>query len=284
MADIFAGLEKLGFGNLKDVKIYDEPKKKEEGAAGPAANEPHKASEADMLFDKKYNCPVCGNEFKSKAVRAGRAKLDHQDTDLRSVFTPGDINKYNAVACPKCGYAAMDKSFMTLSVRQERAIKDNITPKFKGLPEYGDIYTYDQAIERFQLVLLNDIVKQAKTSERAFVCLKLAWLVRGKSEELDKSAPDYAAQKKALYEEELQYLSNAYDGFKTAISSENFPIAGLDENTLELILGDTARKLGKKDEASRWLSEVITSKTAKEMIKEKARDIRDMIVGSGEKQ
>ena len=178
----------------------------------------------------------------------------------------------------------MDKSFMTLSVRQERAIKDNITPKFKGLPEYGDIYTYDQAIERIQLVLLNDIVKQAKTSERAFVCLKLAWLVRGKSEELDKSAPDYAAQKKALYEEELQYLSNAYDGFKTAISSENFPIAGLDENTLELILGDTARKLGKKDEASRWLSEVITSKTAKEMIKEKARDIRDMIVGSGEKQ
>lgn len=281
MGNLFSGLEKLGFGNLNDVKLFDEPAKKEAGEE--KKQEVHKASEVDMLFDKTYTCPVCGQEFKVKAVRAGRAKLDHMDSDLRPVFTPGDTTKYSAIVCPKCGYAALDRFFPNITFKQEKAIKENITPKFKGLKETGEIYTYEDAIERYQLVLLTTIVKGAKNSEKAYVCLKLAWLVRGMSESLDPAAADTAAKKKELETEELSYLSNAYEGFSKAVSSENFPLVGMDENTLAIVLGDTARKLGKRDEASRWLSSVITSRVAKNSVKEKARVIRDAMIEEDKK-
>ena len=279
MANLFSGLEKLGFGNLNDVQLFEEPAEKKADGSAQKQEEVHKVSESDMLFDKSYTCPVCNNEFKTKAVRAGRTKLDHMDSDLRPVYTPGDTTKYSAIVCPKCGYAALDKYYNTISVRQERAVKDNITPKFQGLKETGDFYTYDDAIERFQLVLLTTIVKGARNSEKDYVCLKLAWLVRGKREELDPKAPDFEAKRKELAIEEYQYLENAYEGFSKAMSSENFPIAGMDENTLSLVLGATAANLGKKDEASRWLTSVITSRIAKENIKDRARNIRDEILG-----
>ena len=43
-------------------------------------------------------------------------------------------------------------------------------------------YTYEDALARYQLALVNAIVKQAKNSEKAYICLKAGWLMRGYAE------------------------------------------------------------------------------------------------------
>ena len=36
------------------------------------------SGEADKLFDKKYTCPVCENNFTSKTVRSGKQEWFEQ--------------------------------------------------------------------------------------------------------------------------------------------------------------------------------------------------------------
>ena len=160
---------------------------------------------------------------------------------------------------------------------QAKMIKENISANFKGLSNSGSFYTYDDAIARHQLALANTVVKKAKDSEKAYTCLKLAWLCRGKAESLPKETPDYENQIKQLPQEETELLANAYDGFMSAFSKEDFPMCGMDETTTTYLIADLARRIGKYEESSRWVSKVLTSRSASDRIKDKARDIKEMI-------
>lgn len=272
----FKDLEKFGLESLKDIEIYEAPKESEtQNGSYKGVERPGMIMEEDVLFDKSYKCPCCGLDFKSKAVRAGRTKLDRMDNDLRPIYLYCDTLKYDAVVCPKCGYAALSKNFNTISPTQRKLVKEKISVRFKGLKNEGATYTYDEAIERCRLALLSSIVKGAKNSERAYNCLKIAWVIRGKRERLESTEPDFEEQKKELLEMEMHNLENAYLGFTDAYFNEDFPIAGMDEPTLCVILGETARKLGKKDEALKYLGKVIVSRTASERLKDIARNIKD---------
>lgn len=233
--------------------------------------------EEDLLFDKTYTCPCCGETFKTKAIRVGRNKLLKQDPDLRPIYQYVDATKYDAIVCTNCGYSGLIKNFDSLGDMYIKSIKEKITPKFKGIDENKKFYTYEEAIERTQLALLSTVVKGAKGSEKAYICLKLAWLVRGLKDHLDKESADYETCYAKFDKEEMGYLKNAYDGLFEAYMNENFPICGMDENTLSLILAETGRKLGDYKSASRFVNSVITSREASERVKEMARSIRENI-------
>jgi len=271
---LFSGLDKLGLGKLEKMDVFEGEDKKETADGKPA--EP-KVTEADLLFDKSYTCPVCDTEFHSKMVRTGKVKLLSADTDLRPKYQLVDSLKYDAVVCPKCGYAALSRFFKFMLPAQAKMIKENISANFKGLSNSGSFYTYDDAIARHQLALANTVVKKAKDSEKAYTCLKLAWLCRGKAESLPKETPDYENQIKQLQQEETELLANAYDGFMSAFSKEDFPMCGMDETTTTYLIADLARRIGKYEESSRWVSKVLTSRSASDRIKDKARDIKEMI-------
>lgn len=279
MAGIFSGLDKFGLGKLSGMKVYEEEKKEESkhgnGTQGSQAAKP--VTEADLIFDKSYTCPCCDNEFKSKVVRAGKVKLVAMDTDLRPRYQQMDCLKYDAVVCPKCGYAALARFFPKLISAQAKLIRENISQNFKGLKTEGDIYTYDDAINRHKLALVGTIVKKAKLSEKAYTCLKLAWLLRGKAETLPAETNDREALVAALAKEELEGLANAYDGFSQAFSKETFPMCGMDEHTMELLMADLARRLDKKDEAGRWVSSILVSRDCNDRIKNKAREIKELL-------
>lgn len=275
MANLFSGLEAFGLKNLSKMDVYEE-KEKETSVANEGDKKPT-VKETDFIYDKSYSCPVCDNEFKSKMVKAGRFKLQKVDTDLRPIYQFVDPLKYDAIACPKCGYAALSRYFKYVTSAQSKAIKKDISANFKPLNETNEIYTYDDAIMRHKLVLVNTIVKKAKNSERAYTCLKLAWLLRGKSEELPEDTQDYQKVIDQMAKEELEFLKNAYEGFDEAFSTENFPMSGMDENTVSLMVADLARRIGKYDECGRWISKVLVSRDANERIKEKARDIKEML-------
>ncbi len=274
---LFSGLSQFGLGKLEKMDVFEEGGQKE-GASGTDAKKAEpQLKEEDVLFDKTFTCPVCDSEFHTKVVRTGRIKLVSQDTDLRPKYSMVDSLKYDAVVCPKCGYAALSRFFKFMLPAQAKMIKENISANFKGLSNSGSFYTYDDAIARHQLALANTVVKKAKDSEKAYTCLKLAWLCRGKAESLPKEMPDYENQIKQLQQEETELLANAYDGFMSAFSKEDFPMCGMDETTTTYLIADLARRIGKYEESSRWVSKVLTSRSASDRIKDKARDIKEMI-------
>jgi hypothetical protein len=277
MKGIFSGLDKLGLGKLEKVEVFEheEPKQKGKDAPKGEATKAATVSEEDFLFEKTYVCPVCDNKFHSKKVRTGRVKLLAADTDLRPKYQHIDCLKYDAVACPKCGYAALDRFFKFMMPAQAKMIRENISASFKGLPPVETIYTYDDAIERHQLALVNAIVKKAKESEKAYTCLKMAWIYRGKAESLGEDASQEEKDELAAQEREL--LENAYEGFETSFMKESFPMCGMDEITVSYLLAELARRIGRYEESSRWVSRVLVSKAANERIKDKARDIKELL-------
>ena len=80
---LFSGLGKIGLGGLDGMKLYDEPEKPLVPAQEEKEPEVPKVSEEDFLLKKTCKCLACNREFKTLAVRAGKAKLMGTDKALR---------------------------------------------------------------------------------------------------------------------------------------------------------------------------------------------------------
>lgn len=277
MADLLSGLESLGLGDLSGLDIYAKSEKAASKEKGEDVKHEIKINETDFLFDKKHECPVCGKGFKTKTIRAGKARLERIDTDLRPIHENVDTLKYDAIVCPHCGYAALNRFFTYVTHKHAKIIKESISANFVNTFTDEPTYSYEEAIKRHKLALLNTVMKRAKDSEKAYTCLKLAWLHRGYIEHISTETEDFANKVRSLKAEEISFLEKAYEGFKVAFSTEEYPMCGMDDMTVAYLIGDLARQLGKYEEAAKQVSLVITSRKANDRIKEKARDLRDMI-------
>lgn len=275
MAGLLSGLEQFGLSNLENMDLYEAPKKEEKGAEGKGEQT---VQEQDFLFDKSFKCPICDKEFKARTVRIGKAKLAGSDLDLRPRYEQIDLLKYDIIMCPHCGYAALSRFFKFVTAPQAKNIKKTISATFKPQKETKEIYTYDEALERYKLTLANAIVKQTRASEKAYICLKTAWLLRGKAEHLDKNLPDYEEQKKLCEDEENEFLRNALEGFLAARQTEAFPMCGMDEPTVDYLIAVTAMRFEQYDVSSRLITGILQSPTANPRMKDKARDIKEMLM------
>lgn len=272
---LLSGLGSLGLANLEGINLYERPekhadKKKEEHAAV-------ELKEEDMLFDKTYTCPVCDQEFKSKTIRAGRIRMLGTDMDLRPRYENIDMMKYETIACPHCGYAALSRYFKYMTSMQLKMIRTNICEHYRPHPMEGDTYTHEQALERYKLTLACAIVKRAKASEKAYICLKTGWLMRGMAETLDKNESEYKERREAYARMEKEYLENALEGFITARQTEGFPMCGMDETTMDYLIAVLALECEQYDLSLKVLSGVISSREANARVKEKARDVREVL-------
>lgn len=272
MAGLLSGLEQFGLGGLENMDLFEKPKKKEEEEA------PVVVQEQDFLFDKTFTCPICDKEFKARTVKIGKAKLAGTDSDLRPKYEQVDLLKYDIIMCPHCGYAALSRYFKFITSPQAKRIKETISKNFRPITEYKEIYTYDEALERYKLTLANAIVKMAKASEKAYICLKTAWLLRGKGESLDTADAEYEAKKAQIDEEEKEFLKNALDGFLAARQAESFPMCGMDEATVDYVISVTAAKFEQFDVASKLISQIIASPGTNPRMKDKARDLKEEIM------
>ncbi len=278
--NLFGDLGKLGLGMLSDMEIYDKEEPKEVKADGTAVTAAEKAiQETDYTFDKSYRCPVCDSEFKVKAMKTGKAKLLGVDDDLRPRYQGVDSLKYDSIVCSKCGYAALGRYFNYISGPQIRLIREKITPNFKGVDTKCEVYSYDEAITRHQLALVNAVTKKGKVSERAYICLKLAWLFRGKAESLPENEKDRNNIIKELKSTEKQYIMKAYEGLSSAMYKEPYPIAGMDEWTCAYLVADLAIQCDDYTKAMKLLSDIIVSKAASSKLKDRARNLRKDIQG-----
>lgn len=269
---LFSGLEQLGLGNFANAKLMEE-KKSDTTAAGLDTKKAPDIREEDVLYDRKYTCPVCDMGFTTRTVRAGKLKLIGKDTDLRAFYEVADPHKYDVITCDMCGYSAVSRYFNNLSNRQIKDIKENFVSKFRGISNDKTIFSYDDAVLRYKLALVCSIVKHAKNSEKAYTSLKMAWILRGKRLSLNPNDTEI----KKLYAEEMECITNAYACFVEALSTEVLPIAGMDENTLKYLMSDLARRLKKYDESAKLLAEVITSKATPARLKDEALNLKELL-------
>ena len=152
-----------------------------------------------------------------------------------------------------------------------------ISNKVKLQPHSEDYYTYEEAIERYKIALVCAMVKKAKNSEKAYICLKSAWLLRGYREELESRRQLLPQQREELTQQETEYLENAFKGFVEAQKSERYPMCGMDEYTMDYLTAALAYEVGELDMSSQYVSRLLAS-MANNRVKDKARDLKEMIV------
>lgn len=266
------------FGAKKGLSLYDQPEQK--GGAGRAAAKKAKSKEdieLEALFDKSYTCPVCDNKLTEKKVRSGKVKLIGSDLMLRARYEQLDPNKYGTITCHKCGYSALDRFFEDITTPQQHLIKENVTPTYKDKPAPDGIYSYDYALEMHKLALFNAVVKKSRSSERAYICLKMAWLCQGKLDSLPEDTPNREAVIAECTADRNELYKNACEGFSTAIQTEPFPMCGMDDMTVTYLIAALNMEVGEYDRALKILSEIIVSSKVKSNLKDKARDLRDEI-------
>ncbi|NLC06605.1 MAG: DUF2225 domain-containing protein [Syntrophomonadaceae bacterium] len=254
--NLLSGLEEFGFTDLDSISLYGDPESKRSEAV-----KPKEKTEEDYLFDRTVECPVCSSKVRVRAVRKSALRVVSRDSD--SMVTYEGINPlfYDIFLCNTCGYAGTEKQFtQRLLKTQIDLIKQNISSRWRP-KEYPRIYDADIAIERFKLALLNCVVRKAKNSDIALLCLKLGWVYRVKGDR----------------ENEVKYLTQAQVGFKEALAKESPPIAGMDGDSVEYIIGELARRIGDYKDALFWFGRVLGNTQARQSLKDKARDQKYLI-------
>ena len=269
--NLFSGMEAFGLKNTNSLNVFEESKKAEEKANVVEK----KISEKDYLFDKSCTCPVCGEQYKIRAVMGNRAKLLGVDRDLRPRHENVDVTKYDVIGCRRCGYTALSRYFPNIYDSQKKLVREKISVNITSAPvPYKEVITYEDALTLIKLALYNAVVKGAKDSEKAYICLKGMWIARGLSEE---KAGDEAALSEAK-EIEAEFRKNAYEGFYKAVQSEDFPMCGMDEATVDYLMAVLSFDLGKDDVASKLVGKILQSPSASARLKERTRDLKDEIV------
>ena len=280
MSDLLSGLGSLGLGSLQGMELFEE--NKPEDAAGKAEEAVVVVDETDFLIEKTYECPICGRKFKVLMPKTGKSKLMSTDMDLRPVHEHVDLTKYDVIVCQNCGYAVLSRYHAGLAERQKKAILEKISQNYKSNTEKYTTYSYEDALARYQLALVNAIVKQAKNSEKAYICLKAGWLMRGYSEwlltEEGQKTENAKEKREQVLKMEDEYLKNAFEGFQSAMSSELFPIAGMDESTMNYLLAVLAYRFDKLEIAGPLVSKILISPSVSTRTKDKTRDLKDLIV------
>ena len=275
--NLLSGLEKFGLKAEDTTNLFAEEKKEVVGEDG--TKQEAVPTEDSFLLDKAVRCAVCDKVFKTKMIKSGRLKRLESDMDLRPRYEHIDTLKYSVISCPYCGYTAITRYFEHLSSMQVKMIKEKICVNFKPADNVEPtLIDYDTAIERYKLALFNTIVKKGKNSEKAYTCLNLAWLLRGKRESLDAKDPKMAEQIKECREQEEAFYAQAYEGFTKAVSTETYPMCGMDECTMDYLLATMAYHYKKYDVASKCIARILQSAAASKKMKDRAHELKERIV------
>lgn len=273
---ILSGLASLGLGNLESAKLYEE-EKKAEAPVKPEVKKKVELKEEDYLFEKTYTCPVCEAAILNPTLRTNRMRRVGADDDLRPIYEGIDIQKYDTIMCEKCGFTAIGKYFKSIPPTLKKQFMEQIGNRFQS-PQHKLVLSYEDALARYKLAIASAIVKRAKPSEKAYICLKTGWLLRGWAENLPQDTQDREKMIAALKKEEEEYLANALEGFLAARASEPFPLCGMDENTFDYLLAQLSVHFKKYDQASQLVSKLLGSKTASTHIKNKSLELKEVIL------
>lgn len=227
-----------------------------------------------FVFGKKFECPICNKEFKNPTVKSSKARMIGSDQDLRPKYEGINPLKYDVIMCPHCGYAGLERYFKTVTQVQKSWIKEKICAAYNRREE-KETFAYEDAFLRYKMALLSSMVKQACDSEKAYICLKMGWLLRGWRESLSEGQAAACAKLEA---QENEFLKNAKAGLEQANLKEDYPICGMDESTVDYLIAALSVRFEEYEAALKLLSGIIASRSAGVRVKDRARDLKDEII------
>jgi uncharacterized protein len=255
---LFFGLADLGFDDLDNISLYNKTEKEKESEKQTNLRQ---SSPLDFVYERKAECPVCYKQISIPTVKTSGIRILSRDTDFMTYYQEPNPMFYEAWLCKSCGYAALSSRFETITGTQRKLVRDKISSKWKFNKSYPLLFDVETAIEIHQIALLNAVIKMGRDSEKALICLKIAWLYRLKNEP----------------ENEKKFLSQALTGFINTYEKESFPIAGMDEATIQYLIGELYRRLGDNSNALLWFGKTLIDRKAKDRIKNMARNQKDRI-------
>ncbi|NTV90550.1 MAG: DUF2225 domain-containing protein [Clostridiales bacterium] len=193
------------------------------------------------IYNKEINCPVCSKAFNVTKVKAKASRVISRDTDFCVTYEGINPLFYDVWICPNCGYAAQQDKFDGISDKEAKIVLQKISPRWTKRSFSGE-RTVDMAIETFMLALLSLQIRNGRTIDYAKVCLRLAWLYRGKDSEKEQEFLKFAAK----------HYADTYE-------KEKFPVDKLDELTCLYMIGELNRRAGNYEESIKWFSRLISS-------------------------
>jgi uncharacterized protein (DUF2225 family) len=283
--NLFSGLEKFGFSGDEEFDIFKDDKKKKKKVEEPKKKVVKPLEEKDLVLKKTVKCPICDQSFVTLAAKTAKLKRLEPDFDLRPNFEVIDTVKYDVTACPHCGYAAMNRYFDHISTVHAKLVRQEVCSKFRPTRvEDTDTYSYDQAIDRFKLSLISTMAKRAKMSEKAYNCLKIAWLDRAKLKTMPNKAESEKMEYEAVQKEYEGFYKQAYEGFLKASSTETPPFCGMDTSTLDFMLANMSMHYKRYDIASKLVARLLGSSGVSSRVKDKCLELKKQIVVEAKKQ
>lgn len=235
-------------------------------------------NEKTLLLDKTYTCPICDKKIKVKSVKTNVAKFVGTGPDLRPSHSNINVTKYEVASCNYCGYTALVKDFPNTTQIQRKLLREKIQANYKSHEEVlCDSYSVETAISRLKMALLCTVSKAGKESEIGNICLKINWLYQDLVDELSEAEPDYEDKKTAYLAEAHNQAMNAYAHLSKARMEENYPIAGMNESTLDYLLSYLAYEKGEYQTSMQYLSGVVTTKGISPRLKDKCLELKELV-------
>lgn len=269
---LLSGLEKYNIHELDSINeqnMFTNGKAVEDKAN---LGQKKELSEKDYLFMKEYTCPVCDAKISHPVLRTGKAKFMGSDIDLRPKYEFVEPLKYDIIGCPSCGYTTLSRYFSKATSYERKFITEEITSKFRPTTFMtATTYTDNESLSLYKLGLACSIIKKAHASEKAYLALKAGWLIRTI---IENSGEEDISE---LKQEEKLYLSSAREGFIIARESESYPVAGMDEYTLDYLIAALSFEIGDITTSAKLIAELLTSTKTPTRIKNKARELKDDI-------
>lgn len=215
-----------------------------------------------MIFKKTIVCPVCKTESKVNSLKKGAYRIIGQDIDLELHYSGLNPLYYDVISCNNCGYTDVSKYFSKIKSKEIPNILFNISKPWipRIVPdEHNTLY----AIKLYKLALLNRLyVKKDKKGELAVITLRLSYLYKALNDNQNINK---------FRKHTLECLTEAY-------RIESFPIGELfDQYYAEYLLAMLNYYDNNKNEAIKWVGKVIVNPFTPHKIKEKARDLKELI-------
>ena len=240
------------------------------------------------LYSVSTTCPVCEESFVAIKVKPSALRLDHVDEDFCMHYTLVNPLLYEPWICEHCGYAGFAVNFAALSELEIKKLQELCLMKFtedsdKNPFELTDfhkqVYKYidslssegerdnPTAIEAYKILVSNLEARNALSSLKAKVLLRIGWIYRFMKDP-----------------REMEYLEEAANYFAKAYKLEDLSTGKFDSATCAYMIGELNRRIGKLMEAMEWFGRVVGLPKSEETSKivEKARDQLQVIKSSQE--
>jgi len=93
-------------------------------------------TQPDLIYPKKFDCPLCEQTFTAIAVRTTRLKMIDRDKDFRNRFDGIDTVYHEVITCPHCCFSGFEPNFKDLISSRLEHNRDKIA-KYKAHLTFG---------------------------------------------------------------------------------------------------------------------------------------------------